>query len=193
MMQTTGATLDLERWRALFSPISAHTHKLFERVCNIIRSSFSDPGGSKSCICFTAICGSKTGCSILVITIERSLALPTNVCGARLAAPAFSLRLLATCCADSGYDVARALRSANLENHPTLVAITGWGQPTDKESAYEAGFQRLFEFFSRLTKDAWQRGCVASDVTALRNYLNLERETRLELATPTLARSCSTN
>jgi hypothetical protein len=29
--------------------------------------------------------------------------------------------------------------------------------------------------------------------TRLCNFLNLERETRLELATPTLARSCSTN
>jgi hypothetical protein len=35
--------------------------------------------------------------------------------------------------------------------------------------------------------------CVATKVTGLRNFLNLERETRLELATPTLARSCSTN
>ena len=34
---------------------------------------------------------------------------------------------------------------------------------------------------------------VASDWTCLQLYLNLERETRLELATPTLARSCSTN
>ena len=35
--------------------------------------------------------------------------------------------------------------------------------------------------------------CVEVKRTALRNLLNLERETRLELATPTLARSCSTN
>jgi hypothetical protein len=32
-----------------------------------------------------------------------------------------------------------------------------------------------------------------SPETRLCNFLNLERETRLELATPTLARSCSTN
>jgi hypothetical protein len=34
---------------------------------------------------------------------------------------------------------------------------------------------------------------VASEGTVLANLLKLERETRLELATPTLARSCSTN
>ena len=32
-----------------------------------------------------------------------------------------------------------------------------------------------------------------SSATRFCNFLNLERETRLELATPTLARSCSTN
>ena len=40
------------------------------------------------------------------------------------------------------------------------------------------------------------RHCVPtlrSGRTELCNLLNLERETRLELATPTLARSCSTN
>ena len=35
--------------------------------------------------------------------------------------------------------------------------------------------------------------CVTASGTHLCNLLNLERETRLELATPTLARSCSTN
>jgi integrase len=35
--------------------------------------------------------------------------------------------------------------------------------------------------------------CVTPAATHLCNLLNLERETRLELATPTLARSCSTN
>ncbi len=35
--------------------------------------------------------------------------------------------------------------------------------------------------------------CVPTQHTHLCNLLNLERETRLELATPTLARSCSTN
>jgi PAS domain S-box-containing protein len=44
----------------------------------------------------------------------------------------------------SGYEVARALRASRLETQPMLVAITGWGQSTDKERAAEAGFQHHF-------------------------------------------------
>ena len=44
----------------------------------------------------------------------------------------------------SGYDVARAITSMTLPRHPMLVAISGWGQPADKERAREAGFHRHF-------------------------------------------------
>jgi integrase len=40
---------------------------------------------------------------------------------------------------------------------------------------------------------ALRANCVRTSTTVFCNLLNLERETRLELATPTLARSCSTN
>jgi integrase len=40
---------------------------------------------------------------------------------------------------------------------------------------------------------ALRANCVPTSTTVFCNLLNLERETRLELATPTLARSCSTN
>jgi PAS domain S-box-containing protein len=44
----------------------------------------------------------------------------------------------------SGYEVARAIRAAESEVKPILVAITGWGQEADKERAKEAGFHHHF-------------------------------------------------
>jgi PAS domain S-box-containing protein len=44
----------------------------------------------------------------------------------------------------SGYEVARAIQSAQGDARPVLVAITGWGQESDKERANEAGFQYHF-------------------------------------------------
>jgi CheY-like chemotaxis protein len=40
-----------------------------------------------------------------------------------------------------GYEVARAIRSRFPERHPTLIALTGRGQPEDRQKAREAGFQ----------------------------------------------------
>ena len=40
----------------------------------------------------------------------------------------------------TGYEVARRLRQGNPKTHPTLIAITGWGQDIDKERAFAAGF-----------------------------------------------------
>jgi CheY-like chemotaxis protein len=40
----------------------------------------------------------------------------------------------------SGYDVARAIGGMNLELRPTIVAVSGWGQPADKDRARAAGF-----------------------------------------------------
>ena len=38
-----------------------------------------------------------------------------------------------------GYEVARTLRAGHPERHPTIVAITGWGQEEDRRKAREAG------------------------------------------------------
>jgi signal transduction histidine kinase/ActR/RegA family two-component response regulator len=40
----------------------------------------------------------------------------------------------------NGYDLARALRAMPALQHTTLIAITGWGQQKDRETAAEAGF-----------------------------------------------------
>jgi CheY-like chemotaxis protein len=40
----------------------------------------------------------------------------------------------------NGYDVARALREAPGTRNAILVAVTGWGQPGDRQRAKEAGF-----------------------------------------------------
>ena len=61
-----------------------------------------------------------------------------------------------------GYDVARAIRTTEWGKHVFLVAVSGWGQPSDIRKAHEAGFDvhmtkpvepqnlqmRLTEFFS---------------------------------------------
>jgi len=44
----------------------------------------------------------------------------------------------------SGYDVARAIGGMNLELRPTIVAVSGWGQPADKDRARAAGFHQHF-------------------------------------------------
>ena len=44
----------------------------------------------------------------------------------------------------SGYAVARAIRAAAPDDAPILVAVTGWGQDTDKTRAEEAGFSHHF-------------------------------------------------
>jgi CheY-like chemotaxis protein len=40
----------------------------------------------------------------------------------------------------NGYDLARALRDAPGTRNAILVAVTGWGQPGDRQRAKEAGF-----------------------------------------------------
>jgi two-component system, sensor histidine kinase len=40
----------------------------------------------------------------------------------------------------NGFDLARRLRTAGATAHTTLVAVTGWGQETDRQLAREAGF-----------------------------------------------------
>ncbi|MEO8276979.1 MAG: PAS domain S-box protein [Thermoanaerobaculia bacterium] len=44
----------------------------------------------------------------------------------------------------SGYEVAQKIRATNPGPKPLLVAITGWGQDTDKQRAEEAGFAHHF-------------------------------------------------
>ena len=44
----------------------------------------------------------------------------------------------------NGYDVARAVRSLKVCGKPVIAALTGWGQPSDKERAREAGFDHHF-------------------------------------------------
>lgn len=39
-----------------------------------------------------------------------------------------------------GYEVARELRSRSFDRHITLVALTGYGQASDRQKAVEAGF-----------------------------------------------------
>ncbi len=42
----------------------------------------------------------------------------------------------------SGYDLARGIRSLHLPQQPTLVALTGYGQESDRQAAIAAGFDR---------------------------------------------------
>jgi signal transduction histidine kinase len=44
----------------------------------------------------------------------------------------------------NGYDVARAVRAGPRGEAPTLIAISGWGQPQDRERAFAAGFDAHF-------------------------------------------------
>ena len=43
-----------------------------------------------------------------------------------------------------GYEVAQRLRALALTPRPTLVALTGWGQASDKKRASAAGFDQHF-------------------------------------------------
>jgi len=43
-----------------------------------------------------------------------------------------------------GYEVARQLRSDPIHNSMVLVAISGYGQPEDREKAYASGFDYHF-------------------------------------------------
>ncbi|HEX8615744.1 MAG TPA: ATP-binding protein [Telluria sp.] len=40
----------------------------------------------------------------------------------------------------SGYELARRIRAMPLEKQPVLIALTGWGQPSDVDAAIAAGF-----------------------------------------------------
>lgn len=42
----------------------------------------------------------------------------------------------------TGYEVAKAVRAEPWGQDVTLVAVTGWGQPDDKQRARTAGFDR---------------------------------------------------
>lgn len=44
----------------------------------------------------------------------------------------------------SGIDVARHIRATPSTNDVTLIAITGWGQPQDRASTADAGFDFHF-------------------------------------------------
>jgi signal transduction histidine kinase len=44
----------------------------------------------------------------------------------------------------SGYEVARRVRQMSLQREVTLIAVTGWGQETDKAEAFDAGFNHHF-------------------------------------------------
>ena len=52
----------------------------------------------------------------------------------------------------NGYDVARAIRAAEWGREMVLVAVTGWGRPSDKRRASESGFDhhlvKPFDFAS---------------------------------------------
>jgi CheY-like chemotaxis protein len=40
----------------------------------------------------------------------------------------------------NGYDIAKRVRATDWGKSVTLVAVTGWGQDSDKDQAFEAGF-----------------------------------------------------
>jgi len=40
----------------------------------------------------------------------------------------------------NGYEVARAIRGSPAANGTRLIAVTGYGQPSDRELALQAGF-----------------------------------------------------
>jgi len=42
----------------------------------------------------------------------------------------------------SGYDLARRIRELNLPKRPFLIAVTGYGQETDRQEALAAGFDK---------------------------------------------------
>jgi CheY-like chemotaxis protein len=42
----------------------------------------------------------------------------------------------------SGYELAREIRRHNMPRRPYLVAVTGYGQDSDRQEAFDAGFDR---------------------------------------------------
>jgi CheY-like chemotaxis protein len=40
----------------------------------------------------------------------------------------------------NGYDAARRIRALSTANKPVLIALTGWGQESDRHQSYAAGF-----------------------------------------------------
>jgi CheY-like chemotaxis protein len=42
-----------------------------------------------------------------------------------------------------GYDVARRLRALSDDTSPALIALTGYGQPADRDRALRAGFDKF--------------------------------------------------
>ena len=44
----------------------------------------------------------------------------------------------------SGHEVARRIRAQNVDHPVTLIALTGWGQKSDKDRATESGFDFHF-------------------------------------------------
>jgi CheY-like chemotaxis protein len=42
----------------------------------------------------------------------------------------------------SGYELAREIRRLNMPRRPYLVAVTGYGQDSDRQEAFDAGFDR---------------------------------------------------
>ncbi len=129
-----------------------------------------------------ATTGSATTCNVLVVDDNRdaaeSLAMllrleghqVTVIHNGRDAVAAFKQTLPDVTILDigmpdlNGYEVARQIRETHREKTFILVAVTGWGQATDKEQAFAAGFdyhftkpvepQRLIELLSsnRITK-----------------------------------------
>ena len=40
----------------------------------------------------------------------------------------------------NGYEVCRAIRRSNSKRRPLVIALTGWGQESDRQKSAEAGF-----------------------------------------------------
>jgi hypothetical protein len=54
----------------------------------------------------------------------------------------------------NGYEVAKEISRASAEPRPVLVAVTGWGQETDRARAHDVGFR--FHFVKPVTEHAMQ-------------------------------------
>jgi len=76
----------------------------------------------------------------------------------------------------NGYEVARAIREKAPAGHVLLVALTGWGQPGDKQRAREAGFDHHLtkpvdfnELSAILSKSGQVKRATASSSTGSRS------------------------
>lgn len=77
-----------------------------------------------------------------------------------------------------GYDVARAIRRANLESSPLLIALTGYGRSDDRQRALDAGFDvhlvkpidvtALNDLMLKLCESRWSRAAAKLDGEAQR-------------------------